>query len=106
MVPPCDIVHVGICAVSSAARRAPADGGSAKKNAAPTQTEQPGGLQGYARLGVPLSVPEIRRLFWRLVLAMQPRVERILAWSRWRRIHPSSAEYWHYQRRVISEVQL
>src|SRR5205807_10606794 len=54
--------------------------------------------------GVPLSVPEIRRLFWRLVLALAPRVERILAWSRWRRVHQGIAKYWHYKRRVISEV--
>src|SRR5262244_3720548 len=43
--------------------------------------QQPGSLQDGARAGVPLSVREIRRLFWGLVLTTQQRVERILAWS-------------------------
>jgi hypothetical protein len=50
---------------------------------------------------VPLSVSEIRRLFWRLVLATQQRVERILAWSVWRRWHQGIAKYWHYKRRSV-----
>ena len=74
----------------------------AKKNAVPAHPEQPGGLQGCARTGVPLSVGEIRRLFWRLVLATQQRVERILAWSTWRRWHQGIAKYWHYKRRAVS----
>jgi len=51
---------------------------------------------------VPLSVSEIRRLFWHLVLATQQRVERILAWSTWRRWHQGIAKYWHYKRRATS----
>lgn len=47
-----------------------------------------------------LSVGEIRRLFWGLVLATQQRVERILAWSTWRRWHQGIAKYWHYKRRA------
>src|SRR5215813_5292058 len=66
-------------------RLTPAYFATLEKNAVPAHTEQPGGLQGYARTPVPLSVAEIRRLFWRLVLATQQRVERILAWSTWRR---------------------
>jgi hypothetical protein len=31
-----------------------------------------------------LSVSEIRRLFWHLVLATQQKVARMLAWSTWR----------------------
>ena len=68
--------------------------------------EQLGGLQGDARAGVPLSVSEIRRLFWRLVLATQQRVERILAWSTWRRWHQGIAQYWHYKRRSGPQLQL
>jgi hypothetical protein len=68
--------------------------------------KQLGGLQGNARAGVPLSVSEIRRLFWRLVLATQQKVERILAWSTWRRWHQGIAQYWHYKRRAGPEVQL
>jgi hypothetical protein len=51
-------------------------------------------------------VPEIRRLFWRLVLAVQQTVAKMLAWSTWRRVHQGIAKYWHYKRREISEVQL
>jgi len=59
-------------------------------------------MQNRARAGVPLSVSEIRRLFWRLVLATQQRVERILAWSMWRRWHQGIAKYWHDKRRAAS----
>jgi hypothetical protein len=55
---------------------------------------------------VPLSVSEIRRLFWRLVLATQQKVEQILAWSAWRRWHQVIAQDWHYKRRAGPEVQL
>jgi hypothetical protein len=51
---------------------------------------------------VPLSIREIRHLFWRLVLATQQCVERILAWSTWRRWHQGIAKYWHYKRRAVS----
>jgi hypothetical protein len=51
---------------------------------------------------VPLSVREIRGLFWRLVLATQQRVERVLGWSTWRRWHQGIAKYWHYKRRAVS----
>jgi hypothetical protein len=53
-------------------------------------------------MAVPLSVAEIRRLFWCLVLATQQRVERLLAWSTWRRWHQGIAKYWHYKRRAVS----
>ena len=72
-----------------------------QKNTAPPQPEQPGGMQGYARAGVALSVREIRRLFWRLGLATQEKVERILAWSAWRRWHQGIAKYWHCKRRTV-----
>jgi len=64
--------------------------------------ERADSLQGLARTVVPLSVSEIRRLFWRLVLATQQRVERMLAWSTWRRWHQGIAKYWHYKRRATS----
>jgi hypothetical protein len=44
-------------------------------------------------------VPEIRRLLWRLVLAVQQTARHILAWSQWRRRHQTSAQYYHYKRR-------
>ena len=46
-----------------------------------------------------MSVPEIRRLLWRLVLAVQQTAQQILAWSRWRRWHQGIARYYHDKRR-------
>lgn len=48
---------------------------------------------------MPLSVQEIRRLLWRVVLAVQQTAHQILAWSHWRRRHQASAKHYHYQRR-------
>jgi hypothetical protein len=58
-----------------------------------------GGVQGQAWPGLPLSVPELRRLLWRLVLAVPQTVRHILAWSQWRRQHQTTAQYYHYKRR-------
>ena len=46
-----------------------------------------------------MSVPELRRLLWRLVLVVPQTVRHILAWSQWRRQHQTIAQYDHYQRR-------
>jgi hypothetical protein len=43
------------------------------------EAERPGVLQGSAGPSVPLSVPEIRRLLWRLVLAVQQTALQLLA---------------------------
>ena len=48
---------------------------------------------------MPLSVQEIRRLLWRVVLAVQQTAHHILAWSHWRRRHQMVAQYYHYKRR-------
>src|SRR5512145_176847 len=93
---------VGLCTLDGPACSPSADGGGAKKNAVPAHLKQPGDLQGLTRTAVPLSVSEIRRLFWRLVLATQQTVERMLAWSAWRRWHQGIATYWHYRRRAVS----
>ncbi len=69
-------------------------------------TEQSARLADLAQSGVPVSVREIRHLFWRLVLATQQRAERVLAWSAWRRWHQGIAQYWHYKRRAIVQLQL
>jgi hypothetical protein len=61
--------------------------------------EQPGGVQGSARSSSPLSVPELRRLLWHLVLVVQYAGAHILAWSQWRRWHQAVAKYYHYKRR-------
>jgi len=69
-------------------------------------TEPSARLSGLAQAGVPFSVREIRHLFWRLVLATKQRAERVLAWSAWRRWHQGIAQYWHYKRRAIVQLQL
>jgi hypothetical protein len=46
-----------------------------------------------------LSVPELRRLLWRLVLVVPQTLRHILAWSQWRRRHQTIAQYDHDKRR-------
>ena len=46
-----------------------------------------------------VSVPEVRKLLLRLVWAFIPSVERVLAWSVWRRRHQHRARECHYQKR-------
>jgi len=102
MVSAYHVGHGGLCAVDGATGRAPPHRSTVKKNGAGRHTEPSDRLQGLPRARVPLSVSEIRRLFWRLVLATQPRVERMLAWSTWRRWHQGIAKYWHDKRRAAS----
>jgi hypothetical protein len=102
MVSAYHVGDVGVCAVDGTASRPPARSTTVKKNLAGLPAEQSDRLQDLARAGVPLSIREIRHLFWRLVLATQQCVERILAWSTWRRWHQGIAKYWHYKRRAIS----
>ena len=54
---------------------------------------------------IPLTVPEVRGLLYRLVWVPVPTVEFVLAWSRWRRRHQARAKGCHYRRRlqVISQ---
>ena len=66
---------------------------------APPAGEQPGRLQSRTWPRMPLSVQEIRRLLWRVVLAVQQTAHHILAWSHWRRRHQASAKHYHYKRR-------
>ena len=49
---------------------------------------------------LPLTVPEIRRLLWRLVWARAPEPLQVLAWSRWRRRHQQRARRCHWRRRT------
>lgn len=49
---------------------------------------------------VPLTVPEVRRLLWRLAWRRPPPPERVLAWSVWRRRHQAHARRCHYRRRL------
>jgi len=51
---------------------------------------------------LPHTVPERRRLLWRLVWAHPPDPERVLAWSVWRRWHQQRARRCHWKRRTHS----
>lgn len=58
---------------------------------------------------IPLTVPEVRRLLWRLIWSAMPSPAAVLAWSRWRRRHQAQARRCHYQRRLAHlkpQVQL
>jgi hypothetical protein len=50
-------------------------------------------------LDPPLTVPEVRRLLWGVVLRAFPSVEHVLDWSAWRRHHQAVAKRCHYRRR-------
>ncbi len=56
------------------------------------QTAPPGAL-------IPVTVPEVRRLLWRLVWATVPLAAFVLGWSLWRRQHQAVAKKYHYQKR-------
>ena len=64
------------------------------------------GIDRRAEPWVPLSVPEIRRLFGRLVLVTRHTIGQILDWSGWRRWHQGVAQYYHYKRRSMLQLQL
>ena len=49
---------------------------------------------------LPLTVPEVRRLLWRLVWQAPPTLEAVLYWSRWRRRHQARAKQAHIKRRA------
>jgi hypothetical protein len=49
---------------------------------------------------VPLSVPEVRRLFYYLVGMRPLSALHRLAWSYWRRTHQALARLCHYKRRL------
>ena len=49
---------------------------------------------------IPLTVPEVRRLLYRLVWKPHPSDESVLLWSRWRRRHQAIARFCHYKRRL------
>ena len=51
---------------------------------------------------LPLTVPEVRRLLWRLVWGRAPDPDAVLAWSRWRRRHQQRARCCHWRRRTGS----
>jgi len=51
---------------------------------------------------VKLTVSEVRKLLWRLVLGRRPpRWEEVLSWSVWRRQHQGVARRCHYKSRGV-----
>ena len=52
--------------------------------------------------GIPLTVPEVRRLVWQLLWSRPPSRAAVLAWSRWRRRHQWRARRAHYQSRGVT----
>ena len=93
---------MGVCPPGRPAGSTPARGAGSKKRAVAVDAKQSGSVQGIAGAVVPLSVPEIRRIFWRLELGTTQTVAKLLAWSIWRRVHQGIAKYWHYKRRAVS----
>ena len=77
---------------------------SRKKKQGCLPTEFAGDLQSQAWTYLPLTVPEIRRLLWRLWLARLPAPEFVYGWSRWRRRHQATARFYHYQRRLLLDT--
>ena len=49
---------------------------------------------------IPLTVPEVRRLLYRLIWRHHPTDESVLQWSRWRRRRQATAQRCHYRRRL------
>jgi len=48
---------------------------------------------------IPLTIPEVRRLVYRLVARILAPPEAVLHWSCWRRLHQARAMRRHYPRR-------
>ena len=61
---------------------------------------QKGGGPEWDEALIPLTVPEVRRLLYRLIWRPMPLHKSVLAWSRWRRRHQARARHCHYQRRL------
>ena len=55
---------------------------------------------------LPLTVPEVRRLLWRLAWGQAPDPQQILAWSIWRRRHQQRARRCHRRQRAGHEPRL
>ena len=53
---------------------------------------------------IPLTVPEVRRLVYRLVVRILAPPEAVLHWSRWRRLHQARAMRSHYRLRRARHV--
>ena len=59
-----------------------------------------GGCPSLDERLIPPTVPEVRRLLYRLIWRHHPTDESVLQWSRWRRRHQATAQRCHYRRRL------
>jgi hypothetical protein len=55
---------------------------------------------------IPLTLPEVRRLVYRLVVRILAPPEAVLRWSRWRRLHQARAQRSHSRRRLARHLLL
>ena len=58
------------------------------------------GEPGWDESLIPLTIPEVRRLLYRLIWQPVLSNDSVLAWSRWRRRHQARARHYHYQHRL------
>ena len=73
--------------------------------APPKKSPRTPGLPAFKR-SRGLSLPEIRRLLWRLVLCAPRGMRRILAWSHWQRYHQWVAQSCHRRRQYLKLQQM
>jgi hypothetical protein len=55
---------------------------------------------------IPCTLPEVRRLVYRLVVRILAPPATVLHWSRWRRLHQARAQHSHYKRRLPRHLLL
>jgi len=55
---------------------------------------------------IPLTLPEVRRLVYRVVVRILAPPEAVLHWSHWRRQHQARAQRCHYRRRLAQQLRL
>lgn len=53
---------------------------------------------------VPLTLPEVRRLVYRVVVRILAPPDAVLYWSRWRRQHQARAQRCHYRRHLTRHL--
>ena len=55
---------------------------------------------------IPLTIPEVRRLLYRLAVRILVPPDAVLHWSCWRRLHQARAQRSHYHRRLAQHLLL
>ena len=83
----------------------PGDAGPCLSGGGPATSQhllqrQKGGESEWDEALIPLTVPEVRRLLYRLIWQPRSTAKSVLKWSRWRRRHQARARLCHYKRRA------